>query len=107
MYFPWFEFYFTFQVNISCAQDPHVEVSVNAAHRQFRLRMVRNDLVRRLSLLDQRTDDPVFLMKFTSGHADTRVGFLKTFPVFTVNKPGIVSVFVCDGTVSLSQRLQT
>ena len=50
-------------------------------------------------LRDQRTDDPVFLVKFLSGHADTRPGFLKTFAVFAVCKPGIVSVFVCDGTV--------
>ena len=61
--------------------------------------MVCNNLVERLSLLDQRRDDPVFLMEFTSGHVDTRTGFLKAFPVFTVSKPGIVSVFVCDGTV--------
>jgi len=38
-------------------------------------------------------------VKLTSGHADTRAGLLKAFPVFTVSKPGIVSVFVCDGTV--------
>ena len=52
----------------SCGQDPHVEIGVNATHRQLQFRMVRNDLVRRLSLPDQRTDDPVFLVKFLSGH---------------------------------------
>lgn len=99
VYLSWFEFHFTFQVNVSCCQDPHVEIGVNAAHRQFQLRMVCNDLVRRLPLLDQRTDDPVFLVEFTSGHADTGTGLFKAFPIFAVSKPGIVSVFVCDGTV--------
>ena len=67
----WFEFHFTLQINVSCGQDSHVEIGVNATHRQLQFRMVRNDLVRRLSLPDQRTDDPVFLVKFLSGHADT------------------------------------
>ena len=95
----WFEFHFTLQVNVSCGQDTHVEIGVNAAHRKLQLGMVCNDLVRRLPLLDQRTDDPVFLVKFTSGHADARTGLLKAFPIFAVSKSGIVSVFVRDGTV--------
>lgn len=95
----WFEFHFTLQINVSCGQDPHVEISVNATHRQLQFRMVRNDLVRRLSLLDQRTDDPVFLVKFLSGHADTGAGLLKAFPIFAVSKPGIVSVFVSNGAM--------
>ena len=99
VYLAWFELHFTFQVNVSCGQDPHVEIGVNATHRQLQFRMVRNDLVRRLSLLDQRTDDPVFLVKFTSGHTDTRTGLFKAFAIFAVSKSGIVSVFVCDGTV--------
>lgn len=61
--------------------------------------MVRNNLMRRLSLLNQRTDDSVFLLKLTFGHADTRAGFSKAFPVFAVSKSGIVSAFVCNGTV--------
>ena len=85
----WFEFHFTLQINVSCGQDPHVEIGVNATHRQLQFRMVRNDLVRRLSLLDQRTDDPVFLVKILSGHADTGAGLLKAFPIFAVSKPGI------------------
>lgn len=51
------------------------------------------------SLLDQRTDDPVFLVKFLSGHADTGAGLLKAFPIFAVSKPGIVSVFVSNGAM--------
>ena len=99
VYLPWFEFHFTFQVNVSCGQDPHVEIGVNAAHRQLQFRMVRNDLVRGLSLLNQRTNDPVFLVKLMPGHADARTGLFKAFPIFAVSKPGIVSVFVCNGTV--------
>lgn len=99
VYFPWFEFHFTFQINVSCGQDSHVEISVNAAHRQFQFRMVRNDLVRGLFLLNQRTDDPVFLVKFTFGHTDARTGLFKAFPIFAVSKSGIVSVFVRDGAV--------
>ena len=71
---------------------------IDMTHNQV-VRMVCNDLVRRLSLLDQRTDDPVFLVKFTSGHTDTRTGLFKAFAIFAVSKSGIVSVFVCDGTV--------
>lgn len=61
--------------------------------------MVCNDLVRRLSLLDQRTDDPAFPVKFMLGHTDTGTGLFKAFPIFAVSKPGIVSVLMCDGTV--------
>ena len=61
--------------------------------------MVRNDLVRRLPLIDQRSDNPVFLMQLLSGHVDTGTGLLQAFPVFAVSKSGIVSVFVSNGTV--------
>jgi len=65
----------------------------------IRVRTFISAPLRRLPLLDQRTDDPVFLVKFTSGHADARTGIFKTFTIFAVSKPGIVSIFVCDGTV--------
>ncbi len=61
--------------------------------------MVRNDLVRRLPLFDQRTDNLIFLVKLMLRHIDARTGLLKTFPIFAVSKPGIVSVFVCNGAV--------
>ena len=100
VYHAWLELHFTFQVNVSCGQDPHVEIGVNATHRQLQFRMVRNDLVRRLSLLDQRTDDPVFLAKFLSGHADTGAGLLKAFPIFAVSKPGIVRILMSNGAMA-------
>lgn len=99
VYLAWFELHFTLQVNVSCGQDSHVEIGVNAADRQLQFRMVCNDLVRRLSLLDQRTDDPVFPVKFMLGHTDTGTGLFKAFPIFAVSKSGIVSVLMCDGTV--------
>ena len=45
VYLAWFELHFTLQVNVSCGQDSHVEIGVNAADRQLQFRMVCNDLV--------------------------------------------------------------
>ena len=61
--------------------------------------MVSQDLVRGLSLLDQRGNDLVFLMEFPLCHVDATTGNLKLFKVFSVGCSGIVCIFVSDCTV--------
>ena len=77
VYLAWFELHFTLPGQCFLRSGSHVEIGVNAADRQLQFRMVCNDLVRRLSLLDQRTDDPVFPVKFMLGHTDTGTGLLR------------------------------
>ena len=50
------------------------KVSVNCADRHIQLWMVHSDLIRRLSLLDQRSDDLVFLMQFLLCNTDATSG---------------------------------
>ena len=60
--------------------------------------MVCNDLVRGLSLVDQRRDNFIFFVKFLSGHTDTGSGIFQTLSVFSVSKPGVIGIFVRNGT---------
>ena len=62
--------------------------------------MVCQDLVRGLSLLDQRGNDLVFLMEFPLCHVDATTGNLKLFKVFSVGCSGIVCIFVSNGAVA-------
>ena len=62
--------------------------------------MVCQDLVRGLSLLDQRGNDLVFLMEFSLGHVDATTGSLKLFKVFSVGSSGVVCIFVSNGAVA-------
>lgn len=62
--------------------------------------MVSQDLVRGLSLLDQRGNDLVFLMEFPLCHVDATTGNLKLFKVFSVGCSGIVCIFVSNGAVA-------
>ena len=52
MDFSWFKLHFTFQINVSGSQKSHIKVVVNAADGKIQFRMVCNDLVRRLALID-------------------------------------------------------
>jgi len=61
--------------------------------------MVCDDLVRRLALIDQRSDDLIFFVEFLPGHSDAGSGILETFPIFPVSEPGIIGVFVGNRTM--------
>ena len=93
------EAHFTFEVNVASSKKSHVQIGIQCADRHIQFRMIDKDVIRRLSLLNQRRNDFVFLMEFASGHVDAGSGITKFFFVFTVSKAGIVSIFVCYGAV--------
>ena len=99
MDFSGFKLHFTFQINVSGSQKSHIKVVVNAADGKIQFRMVCNDLVRRLALIDQRSDDLILFVEFLSGHSDSGPGILETLPVFPISEPGIVGIFVGNRTM--------
>ena len=54
-----FEFHFPFQIDISCQQEILVDIVVQSFDRDPQFRMVCQDHVRGLPLLDQRFDNAV------------------------------------------------
>ena len=62
-------------------------------------RIHRKALVRRLALIDQRSDDLILFVEFLSGHSDSGPGILETLPVFPISEPGIVGIFVGNRTI--------
>ena len=50
----WLEFHFAFQVNIPSCEQSLVEIGINCPDRKIKFRMVGDDLIGRLSLLNQR-----------------------------------------------------
>ena len=61
--------------------------------------MVRQDHVRGLPLSDQRTDDPVDLVKFVLRQVDSFSGGSEQFLIVTLGSPGIISVLRMDRTL--------
>jgi len=94
MDFSGFKLHLAFQINVSGSQKSHIKVVVNAADRKIQFRMVCDDLVRRLTLVDQRSDDLIFFVEFLSGHSNAGPGTLETFPIFSISEPGVIGVFV-------------
>ena len=50
------------------------KVRIQDPHRQIEFWVIRYNLIRRLSLKNQRRDDHIFLMQFMSGHVYTGSG---------------------------------
>lgn len=100
-----FKFHFAFQIRIPCCEEPLIEVGIKSPDRKIQLRMVGDNLVRRLSLLNERRDDSVFFTKFLPGKIDSSPGIRELFTVFSIRKSRIVCIFVSDSTVI--NRLRT
>lgn len=62
--------------------------------------MICRDMIRRLSLFNQRGNDLIFMMQFPFGHVDPGSGIPELFAIFSVGKSCIIVVLVGDGTVS-------
>lgn len=94
-----FEFHFPFEVDIPCSKEAVIQISVKGPNGHTQFRVVCYDLVRGLSLRDQRGDDHILLAQFMLCHADTRTGIRKELPVLPVSEFSIITVFVCNGAV--------
>lgn len=94
-----FELYFAFQIYISCREQSLVQIGIDGSDRKLQFRMIRNDLVRRLSLLNKRGYELVLFTKLTFGEIDSGSGVGKCFAVFTIRKPGVISVLMSNRTV--------
>ena len=90
---------FPFQVDVPCGKEAVIQIGIKGPDRHIQFRVVCEDLVRGLSLRDQRGNNHVLLMELMFCHVDTRAGIMKTLPVFPVSKPCIITVFMGDGTV--------
>lgn len=76
-----------------------VKIGVHGPYGHARFRMICQDMIRGLSLLDQRGHDLLLFTEFLFGHVDTGTGRAELFAVFAVSKACVVGVFVGDGTV--------
>ena len=95
--FTWPEFRLAFQIDVPCRKEPLFDIGVDRTDRYIQLRMVRNNLIRRLSLIDQRGYQLVFYCQFGLSHIDTTSGSAEDFPVFAVGKARIVQILVGNG----------
>jgi hypothetical protein len=58
-----FEFDLSFKVDISGTEQSHVDIGIQSSYGQIQLRMIGDDLIRRLTLGDQRRDDLIYPVK--------------------------------------------
>ena len=99
MAFPGFEFYFALQVDIPGGEDPFIQIVVKSPDGHIKFRMVGEDLIRGLSLRDQRRDDHILLPEFMLCQADAGAGILQALPVLSVSEFSVIAVLMCDGAV--------
>lgn len=97
--FPGTEAYFALQINVACGKQSHIQISVQGTNRHIQFRMIGQDMIRRLSLLDQRCNDLVFLMQFPLCHVDAASGVPELFVVLSVCKTSVVGILMCNGAV--------
>jgi hypothetical protein len=86
------ELYLPFQIDIPAAEHPHIDVGIEGPDRHIQFRMVCNDLIGRLPLKDQRSNDLVLLPQIMFGKVNAGSGFAKALIVFAVSDPGVVKI---------------
>lgn len=59
MALPRLEFCLSLEVDVSGTETAVIDVLVHGSYRHINLRMIRQDLIWRLALIDQRRYDPV------------------------------------------------
>lgn len=96
--------HFPFEVDIPCSKETVIQISVEGPHGHTQLRVVCYDLVRGLTLRDQRRDDHILLSQFMFRHTDTGAGIRKEFSVLSVSEFSIIAVFVGNGAMIYSFR---
>ena len=91
------ELYLPFQIDIPAAEHPHIDVGIEGPDRHIQFRMVCNDLIGRLPLKDQRSNDLVLLPQIMFGKVNAGSGFAKALIVFAVSDPGVVKIPAGNG----------
>lgn len=68
MYLTWFKLDIALEVDIPDSENAIIKISIESPDRHIQFRMVCDDLIGGLPLIDQRCDDHIFLMKFMLCH---------------------------------------
>lgn len=87
-----------FKINISCRKQPSIQIGIHGTDRHNQFQMIALNEIGRLSLLNQRGIDRVFLMELPLSHVDSSSGIPEFFTILLICKPSIVIVFVSDHT---------
>ena len=87
------------QIYVSCRKEALIKIGIHGTDRHIQFWVVRQDMIRGLSLFDQRRNDPILFVKLFFCHIDPGSGIPELFPVFPVSEPGVINVFVGDRTV--------
>ena len=93
-----FEMDLPLEIYVPCRKESLVNVRIQGADGHIQFRMVCQDMIRGLSLFDQRGNDLILFVKLPLGHVDPGSGIAEFFPIFSVGGSGIVVVFVSDRT---------
>lgn len=92
------------QVDVSGKENPLINVVVEGVHGNAQLRVVRNDHVGGLPLLNEWFHDPVDGMQLFFGQADAGAGVGKAFGILSVRRLCIVIVFSGDLAFAAGDR---
>ncbi len=95
-----FETDLTLQINVASTEKSQINVCVQGADRYVQFRMIGYDLVRRLSLLDQRSNDLVDLTQLMFSHIYATACIAKVLLILPVCKTGVVFILVSNRTTA-------
>jgi hypothetical protein len=86
------ELYLPFQIDIPAAEQPHIDVGIKGPDRHIQFRMVCNDLIGRLPLKNQRSNNFILFPQIMFREVNTGSGFAEALIVFTVSDPGVIKI---------------
>ena len=93
-----FELHLSLQIDVPCTKEAPVDIRVERTDREVEFGVVRHDLIGRLALKDERSNDSVLLMQVMFGHVDAGTGRRKSLMVLSVGEERIIAVLLCNGT---------
>ena len=96
----WLEMDLPLQIYVPCRKEALIKIGIHRTDRHIQFRVVCQDMIRRLSLFNQRRNDLIFFVKFPLGHVDPGSGIPEFFAIFPVSEPCVIRVFVGDGAVT-------
>ena len=96
----WLEMDLPVQIDVPYRKETLIKIGIHGTDRHIQFRVVCQDMIRRLSLFDQRRNDLIFFVKFPLGHVDPGSGIPEFFAIFPVSEPCVIRVFVGDGAVA-------
>ena len=107
MALPRFEFCLSLEVDVSGTETAVIDVLIHGSYRHINLRMICQNLIGRLALINQRRYNLINRMQFLPRAINSGPGAGKKFCILPLCKPRVITVFLADMALGWCELLRT